>query len=291
MTPNTTSRAARARARAARVLRLLLPPLAFYLLIVLLLFCCQRRLMYHPVPAGRESALLADETALDVAGPAGPVEAWLQRADLLEERPLVWVSGGNAENAALTRLEFRGRGWPVLSWSYPGYGGSAGAPGEEAIIAAGRALIEEIDRRFDKPRIVLFGRSLGSAVAVALARERDPLGLVLVSPQDSIAEVAARLYPFLPVRRLIKDPWDSAARARGIRRPALMLVAERDRVIPPERSETLARVWPGPVELRVLTGVGHNDIHHHPEYWPAVGGFIDSLAGIDDETPRSRATR
>jgi pimeloyl-ACP methyl ester carboxylesterase len=123
--------------------------------------------------------------------------------------------------------------------------------------------------------IVVVGRSLGSGVAVQLAagRPRDIGRVVLVTPYDSLVALAARLYPVFPVRWLLRDRYDSARHAPQIDAPTLLIAAEHDEVIPREHAEALAaRFRAGLATLRVVDGVGHNDISQSPEYMRLLRG-------------------
>ena len=120
----------------------------------------------------------------------------------------------------------------------------------------------------------MIGRSLGTGVAVHLASERDIKAVVLISPYDSVRSIAASRYPFVPVKWLLKHPFDSIGRAPGIGAPALMLSAELDRVIEPFRSVRLMEAWGGEAQLIEFPGVDHNSIAGAAGYWPAIRRFL-----------------
>jgi len=130
----------------------------------------------------------------------------------------------------------------------------------------------------DAQRIVVVGRSLGTGVATYLASQRAVSGVVLVSPYDNLVEVARGVYPYLLVDHFMRYRFDSAARAKLIRVPLLALVADRDTIVRPERSQSLVRAWAGPAHLELLVGVGHNDIQLHPRYWPLIAAFLAERA-------------
>jgi hypothetical protein len=159
---------------------------------------------------------------------------------------------------------------------YRGYGLSKGSPGEAALVADAaqwydRALtFPEVDGR----RVVAFGRSLGSGVAVALAAQRPLAGLILATPFDSLAAVAKRYYWYLPVDWLLKHRFDSIGRAPNLKQPLLCLLAERDEVIPPVHGERLFDAWGGDKRMSVLREAGHNTIDAHPLFWPAIREFL-----------------
>src|SRR5262249_37557102 len=129
----------------------------------------------------------------------------------------------------------------------------------------------------DARRIVVMGRSLGSGVAIWLASQRPLAGLVLVTPFDSITAVAQRHYPYLPVRWLLRPPFDSLSRARAIAAPTPTLIAGRDAVIPPAHAERLRERWSGPRQWIEFPDADHDSIAVEPGYWPAITAFLDEV--------------
>ncbi len=250
-------------------------------MIAAVVWLLQERLLFYPPAA-----------APLPAPPAGwnLEEVRLARGDGVELRgvlllppvarpPLVIYFGGNAEDAvAGTPNAARVYGErAVLIVNYRGYGASGGRPGEAAIVADALALYDWAAGRadLDTARIAVHGRSLGSGVAVQVAAARPVRCVVLTTPFDSAREVAAAVYPWLPVRMLMRHPFDSLARAPQVKAPALMLVGEADTLIRPPHSRRLAAAWGGPVDLVAYPGFGHNDIDLNPRYDAAVRAFLD----------------
>jgi uncharacterized protein len=175
--------------------------------------------------------------------------------------------GGNAENVAWSLPEFAGV-FPEHSLyllHYRGYGESTGKPSERAIHADALALFDRVHAAH--PEVVVVGRSLGAAVAVRLASLRPVDRLVLVTPFDSLARIAARHYPFFPVRWLLKDRYEAWRDAQRVSAPTLLLVAEHDEIAPRVHAEALfAQFPPGVARLEVVAGAGHNTISDSLEY-------------------------
>jgi hypothetical protein len=125
---------------------------------------------------------------------------------------------------------------------------------------------------FDKvhaahPNIVLVGRSLGSGVAVQLASRRPVTRLVLVTPYDSLQELAAGQFPWFPVRWLLQDRFESWQYAPQVAAPTLLIAAEHDEVIPRASTEALyTRFRSGIAAFKVIAGTGHNTISQSPDY-------------------------
>lgn len=236
--------------------------------ICLLMFVAQRWLLYYPVPA--RAAPGTPSFALPSGGET--LRIWSRPAG--GERALIYF-GGNAEDVSGSLAGFAAMlpGRALYFVSYRGYGGSTGAPTEPALFADALVVYDHVRGRHAD--IAVVGRSLGSGVAVYLAQQRPVSRLVLVTPYDSIANVAAGIYPFLPVRLLIRDAYDSASRVAGVRAPTLVVVAERDEVIPRARTDALVAKFPaGQVRVEVVRGAGHNDLQEFPEYPQAIGAFL-----------------
>lgn len=247
-------------------------PAAMYFAQDGLLFLPQR--LVGPPPASTAGRAIED---LAFAVEEGVhVRGWLAKAST-GRAPLVVYYGGNAEEVS---WQAREPSWPA-DWSlalvnYRGYGTSDGAPSERSLFADALLVFDALTRRpdVDASRIVLVGRSLGSGVATYVALERKVAGVVLVSPYDSMTDVASRHYPWLPVSLLLKHPFDSHSRAARITAPLLAIVAGRDAIIPPAHSRRLYNAWAGPKNWVDIAAADHNDISAHPGYWQAIGGFL-----------------
>ena len=193
--------------------------------------------------------------------------------------PLVIFFGGNAQEAtsfAPVVPEVYGER-AVLLVNYRGYGASEGKPGEAALVGDGIELFDWAAARsdIDSTRISLHGVSLGTGVAVQVAAARPARCVVLTSPFASALDIAREMYPWLPVSWLLRHPFDSAARAPGLRMPALFLMGGADTLIPPRHTERLASLWGGPVERVTFEGFGHNDLDMNPRYATTIREFLD----------------
>lgn len=248
----------------------------------LLLYFAQDQLIFFRPPAPivppHSAELVISEVR--IATPDGlSLRGWLARpATAAEERlPLAIYFGGNAEEVSyMAASAGRLPGWSLLAVNYRGYGGNAGEPSERALFADAIAVYDWAASRSDVAltRIATIGRSLGSGVAVYLAAERPLASLVLVTPYDSFRAVAQRHYPYLPVSLLLKHPFDSIGRAPRISTPLLVLVAQRDSIVPPAHARALFAQWRGPKTWREFAGAGHNDLDANPEYWETIAAFL-----------------
>ena len=226
------------------------------------LFIFQRSLIYFPQPSsnpGQTLAMTVPSANLLVS---------------LRPRPgggAVLYFGGNAEDVSASMPQLAAV-WPdrsLYAMHYRGYGGSSGSPSEEALQADARALFDEAVKTH--PDITVVGRSLGSGIAIALAASRPVRRLVLVTPYDSIEDIAAGQFGWLPVRWLLRDRYRSIDLAPHIAVPTVLVQAEFDTIIPaPSTARLLAAFRPGVASLRTIRGAGHNDIGGAPGYLEAI---------------------
>ncbi len=232
------------------------------------LFVVQRSLIYFPVPAN--GSVQADDIRLDSGGES--LQVW--RLSAGRPRAIVYF-GGNAEDVALNVPQFS-RIFPqhtVYLANYRGYGASSGEPSEEALYADALRVYDHVSAAHDS--VAVIGRSLGGGVATYLAANRPVERLVLVTAFDSAVSVAQAAFPIFPVSLLLRDRFDSAARAGRIEAPTLVVVAERDEIIPRRRTDALvASLDPQLVSVRVVERAGHNTIGQFPEYAAALSGFL-----------------
>lgn len=228
------------------------------------LFAFQRSMIYFPQP--RAFGGPADTQVLKAAG-ADLVVSVRPRAG---PKALIYF-GGNAEDVSASLDSFAGAfpDYAIYMLHYRGYGGSTGKPSENALHADALALFDKV--RHDHSDIALVGRSLGSGVAARLATERPASRVVLVTPYDSIQGLAARQFPYFPIRWLLTDKFESWRYAAAIRVPTLLLQAEHDEVIPGASTERLHAAFASGVASRiVIRGAGHNTISDSRQYLDAI---------------------
>jgi pimeloyl-ACP methyl ester carboxylesterase len=183
--------------------------------------------------------------------------------------------GGNAEDVAANVAPFSAA-LPARSLylvNYRGYGGSTGSPSEPALVADAVALYDRLHARH--ANLCVMGRSLGSGVAMQLAAARPVACLVLVTPFDSLLNVARHHFRWLPVGLLLLDRYDSASRAGSVTARTLVVIAEEDEIVLRERSDALvAALPPGRTEVLVLEQAGHNDLDAAAEYLVRLQRFL-----------------
>jgi fermentation-respiration switch protein FrsA (DUF1100 family) len=239
--------------------------LTFYVGLVALLYFAQRTIQYFPERF---------RTAPAAAGLPQVEEVMLDTSD--GERVIVWHvpprSGdkpvflylhGNGASLRWRADRFRdltADGSGLVALSYRGYGGSSGAPTEAGLIDDALAAYAFAAERYPAERIVLWGESLGSALAVALAAEKPVSRVVLQSPFTSAADIGAQRYWFVPVRLLMKDQYRSDLRIGKVTAPVLVLHGDRDDIVPITLGERLYELITAPKRFVRFPGGNHNDL-------------------------------
>lgn len=195
------------------------------------------------------------------------------------DRPVVLYFHGNAGALNLRAHRFSwivAEGYGLVGLSYRGYGGSTGKPTEQGLILDAQAAYDFAAARYPQKRIVVWGESLGTAVAVALASARAVGGIILDAPFTSAADVGAAVYPFVPVRWLMKDSFRSDLRIARVTAPLLVLHGERDTIIPIAFGEWLFARANEPKRLVRFPDGNHVDLDDHGAI-EAVKGFLAGL--------------
>jgi pimeloyl-ACP methyl ester carboxylesterase len=237
----------------------------------------QDSLIFFPQPVGSTGHLPPHAAPFVVAANDGTrLAGWIAQGTA-KPAPTVIYFGGNAEEVSHTLAEPRwSREWSIVALNYRGYGTSEGKPGERELAADALAIYDAVAARegVDPKRIVVFGRSLGTALATHVAAERPVAGAILVSPYDSLAAVGRHHYPFLPVSLLLKHRFDAETDARRCRMPMLTIVASSDSIIPVARSQALYDVWAGPKAWHVVPRSDHNSLGATSDFWNGVAKFL-----------------
>jgi uncharacterized protein len=241
-----------------------------YLILVAILYTLQRQLLYLPdrsIPSTAESgvpemsaAQLRTDDGLDLL-------AWYRPARA--GRATILYLHGNAGHIGYRggRVRpFLDHGFGVLLVEYRGFGGNPGQPSEAGLLSDARAALAFLRKAGVGPqRIVLYGESLGSTVAVAIASELADAGqpvaaMVLEAPLSSVRDVAAHHYPWVPVRWLLKDQFDATSRIATVGAPLLVVHGERDAVVPLRYGQALFEAARQPKEAVWVAAGGHEDL-------------------------------
>lgn len=240
-----------------------------YLGMIFLGCTCQSKLVYQPT---RQIEAVPRDYGLDYEDVSFRTDdgvklaAWYIPADKSKNVILCCHgNGGNISHRLDTISTFHQMGLSVLMFDYRGYGQSDGSPSEEGtykdVAAAWEYLVET--RKISADRIILFGRSLGGAVAAHQADKKPPAAIILESTFTSLADSAADIYPFFPVRWLCRYDYDTKDIISGIKCPVLIVHSRDDDIIPFSHGEELFKTAAEPKQFLEITG-------------PHNGGFISS---------------
>ena len=268
--------------------RLVIYALIGYVAICVYLSLMQTRMIY----AGSTDAI-STEAAIRIAGIAGLVP-WdhttpgatapqgYVRSDFTNPAPrgtivLFHGNGGWSVDRSFYADALTRRGFRVFLYEYPGYGGRPGRPSEATIVPDAQALVRSLDQAGNGP-VYVWGESLGAGVAAAVCA--DPAlpvhGVALLMPWDNIANVGLSIYPFLPIRLLMIDKYDSVANLEHFQHPICVVRSDHDEVVPPPLTLNLFAHLPEPKKMIVQPNSGHNDWPSSPEltWWDDALDFI-----------------
>jgi len=238
----------------------------------------QRSLLYFPQP------MLAEPDAQGISIPADgkTLHGWVVNPGQVEA---VIYFGGKGERVERDVGFFRTT-LPtdsVYLVPYRGYGPNAGTPTEAGLYAD--ALAEYAFVRARHAHVSLAGRSLGSGVAAWLASKRGIEKLVLITPYDSVLNIASARFPMFPVSLLLEDRYESWRRAGSIHARVLVVLAENDHAVPRASSDALIEHFHPKPEVVVIPRAGHNNLSNSPIYAQAISGFMHPAAEIPSTNP------
>jgi uncharacterized protein len=254
-----------------------------YVAVVMLLYTFQRSLLYHPQrrPIAPAAAGLSEAEVVVLETIDGErLIAW--HVPPQPGHPLVIYFHGNAETIAKRadrHRELIATGAGLLAVSYRGYMGSSGQPTEAGLLEDAEAAYAFATSRHPAEHIVLWGHSLGSGVAVALAARRPVAKLILEAPFTSTSDVAQRMFPLIPVRRLMLDQFHSDERIDAVTGSILILHGARDIVVPIKLGERLYQLASEPKRFVRYPQGGHDDLD-------AYGAGIEARRFIGEEKGR-----
>ena len=247
-----------------RMTSILVAIVGLYIAIVLAAYLRQRSMMYFP-DAQRVAPEAVEVDAEEIVFPSGDgVEliGWYKKAP--DGAPTVLYFTGNAGSVAWRsdRMKYiASLGYGYLFLNYRGYGGSEGSPHEEGLVADGLAAYQQLAHRgIHGDGIILFGESLGAAVAVQIASQREVKALILESPFTSAVDVAVKTYPYLPSQWLMKDRFESINHIKFIGAPLFIVHGETDQVVPFVLGQRLYEDALEPKTFVAVPGAGHNEL-------------------------------
>ncbi len=269
--------------------RVLMPVAGFYVLLLATLFLLQSCLIYHPDTPTRAIVATPDSIGLDFESVKIPTEddvtldAWFVPAK--NARGVLLFFHGNAGNIS-HRLEsirlFNRMRLSTLILDYRGYGQSEGEPSEEGTYRDAEAAWRYLTGRrgISPKRIVIFGRSLGGAVAAHAAKGREAGALILESAFTSVPDMAAQIYWFLPVRWLTRFDYDTESALASVSVPVLIIHSPEDQIVPYSHGRALFAAAREPKQFLEING-GHNTgfLQSEQKYLQGIDAFLTEHVG------------
>ena len=251
-----------------------------YIVFLGIMYIFQRRLIYIPLKT-RPSLGALREIYTEIQTQTKDQLAlthWYARRG----RPYIVVFHGNAgniENRAYIYKFLIDRGYSVLLASYRGYGDNPGRPTESDLISDSIIVMEWLFQKegLSSKDVVLFGESLGSGVAVAVAAQYPVKGLIFNGAYSSLTDVGQSVYPFLPVRWMLKDKWDSQSRIQKVQSPVLFIHSKKDSVVPFRLAQKLFQAAKEPKKYLWLEHSSHNENLETKAVRQSIFDFLQSL--------------
>lgn len=237
---------------------------AIYACINLFLFVYQRNLLYHPVKelAGPHNYGIYEGQLVKLTTEDSiKISAWYVPPKH-NEPVMVYLHGnaGNLGDRAEKLKSFVKHGLGMLAVSYRGYGDSEGSPSEKGLYNDARAAINYLKSQgINTKDTFLYGESLGSGVAIQMATEYELKAIVLEAPYTSIANRAQELYPYVPVKLLLLDKFDSLSKIGRVKEPVLIFHGYLDEVMPIIHGRRMLEAASEPKEARFYENKGHTD--------------------------------
>lgn len=248
----------------------------FYLIINLAVYGYQEKLIYLPPPDNRDTVMIPEESRISFDVNGVTLSGIFQFSGN-NKLTLVYF-GGNAEDVVFNYFKFKENlNVNFFAINYRGYAGNSGKPTSKGILLDSDNVLLQIRERFQIPqnKLVLMGRSLGSAITSQLITSTDVVAIILITPFDSLLSLAKKRMPLLPVSLLLKHHLDTVKQAKDAKIPLLMIVAEHDQVVPYEHSQKVFDQWQHEdKKLVLIKNTGHNNVHNHTDYYGAINNFL-----------------
>jgi alpha-beta hydrolase superfamily lysophospholipase len=271
--------------RIKRVLVIFVSIIALcYLGLMGVAFAVQRSVLF-PAPRSPSQELPQRPGFRRLSPPGGPVVDMLHLPAKPGMPTMVHFHGNGEQLAYLDELgeALNERGLGFLAVEYPGYATNPGVPTEEGLYRAAEVALADLRASGVGPEsTVLSSRSLGGGVAVEMAKRGHGARMVLLAPFTSVVDMANLVFPFLPTRLMVRDPFDNAAKAPGITVPVLILHGDQDEVIPVEMGQRLGRLFPN-ATMETIPGARHNDLLERT--WPVL---VDRVAAFARAGPAAQ---
>ena len=256
----------------------------FYILLLIAAFFFQRNLLYHPSvdnyqkdqvvkePTEIEKVKITTKDEIDLAG-------WFYNKNLEKLKTILFFHGnaGSLENRTYKLNHFKDLKVNFLIIAWRGFSGNKGKPNEIGLYEDAKAAIEWLGTKGVKEKnIILYGESLGTAIAVEVAQNKNYAGIILESPFTSMTNVGKKHYPFLPVRFLLKDKFESYKKITNVSIPILIIHGKVDKIVPYFMGEEIYNLANKP-KFFYSQEYGDHMVEYDEKLLLALKKFIESL--------------
>ena len=250
-----------------------------YLVALVFIYFYQRNLLYHP----SENNYQNDEIQFDYEEVNIEVEneiklkSWLINKDFKKLKTLLIFHGnaGDLSNRIYKLNELNKLEINILLISWRGFSGNKGSPTEKNLYKDAEAAIKWLNKKnVSNNQIILYGESLGTGVAVEMAKKNDFNSIILESPFTSIENSAKIYYPYLPVRYLLKDRYDSISKIKMVKSPIMIMHGEKDDVVPFSMGKKLFEKANNP-KHSYFTSTDDHMMEFNPELLKEIKNFIE----------------
>jgi len=250
-----------------------------YLLSCFALYYFQDRLIFFPPEPQEDVYQSVSHNEIRFSDSNEKLHGWDIKVNEAQSKTIIYF-GGNAQDVVY--LNFEANEFNVkqlIAINHPGYGKSTGQPTQSSIYKNSLQVYDWAKEQYqlNSKNIIIMGRSLGSSVATYLAANRKISGLILVTPFDSIENIAAKQYKYFPIKLLMNHAFPTIDYIGQVNAPTLMLAAEKDEIIADENLENLKQAAGENNRLVRYENVGHNTIQEHIEYYSEINKYINSL--------------
>lgn len=239
---------------------------ALYILASGYLYVMQDSIVFYPTPPVEKDA---DSFVLEHQGQQ--LEVWTHNR---EQTTAVIYFDGNAESIERNLDYFISEmpGFSLYLPNYRGFGRSSGKPSQQALFADAQEVYRQVKAKHE--HVFVIGRSLGSGVAIMVAAEYPVDALVLVTPYDSILQLAKQNYPLMPHKLLLRHPFNSMPHAPRITNPTLVIKSETDAIVPHHNTDNLLQAFKIDVPVQTIANTDHITIEVTGEYFQTVGAWL-----------------
>ena len=262
-------------------LQIILIILLIYSFVLVFLYFYQRNLLYHP----NENNYSDDEITVNIekvnikTSDNINLLGWYHEKNLKEFKTLIFFHGnaGSLENRIHKLNHFKDMNVNFLIIAWRGFSGNSGEPSENGLYKDGKSAIDWLIKKgISEQKLILYGESLGTGVAVHLAQNRNFSGVILETPFTSMIDAAKTFYPYIPVKLLLKDKFENYKKIKNINSPILIMHGEADQIVPFSMGKKLYEIANKP-KYSYFTKYDNHMMEYDESLVKALNSFLINL--------------